>query len=188
AALGLSGIGANLSGGLRRAAPRAGISFPEILSGRHSARHLSLAPQPGRGRRRSSCGRFLPENRLQVPCGEVQAMTPLGKPLVFYLKYMAQMDSLYGGEGEELDLTGLKDATQVREMARTVGAAASEQAADFLELCGKRIDDHFTGLGIATLARKTNRARVVRDWDRGVEVRVSSVPGGSFFCGVFISA
>ena len=49
-------------------------------------------------------------------------MTPLGKPLVFSLKYIAEMDSLYGDseEGKEPDLTGLDDAQNVREMARVV--------------------------------------------------------------------
>src|SRR5216683_6925355 len=97
------------------------------------------------------------------PIRKVQAMTPLGKPLVFYLKYMAEMQGLYEPEyeGGKLDLTGLEDANHFREMARTVGAAASEQAADFLELCGKGIEEHFNGLGIATLANKKRRSAVV---------------------------
>ena len=117
-------------------------------------------------------------------------MTPLGKPLVFYLKYMAEMDRLYGNpeyDGEEPDLTGLDKTEQVREMARTVGAAAFEQAADFLELCGKGIENYFTGLGIATLTKKRKRAYVVRDWWWGAGVQVPSVPGG-FSCGVSLTA
>lgn len=116
-------------------------------------------------------------------------MTPLGKPLVFYLKYMAEMDRLYGHpEGEEPDLTGLDDREHIREMARTVGAAAYEQVADFLELCGKGIEDHFTGLGIATLASKTRRAFVVRNWNWNARIQVSSLPGGWFSVGVFVRA
>jgi hypothetical protein len=117
-------------------------------------------------------------------------MTPLGKPLVFYLKYFPEMQSLYEPEyeGGDPDLSGLDDAEHVREMARTVGAAACEQVADFLELCGKGIEAHFVGLGIATLTKKTRRARVVREWERGVQIHVSSVPGGWFSCGVFVSA
>lgn len=115
-------------------------------------------------------------------------MTPLGKPLVFHLKYMAEMNRIYGHEeGEEPDLTGLDDAQRVREMARTVGDAACEQVADFLELCGKGIEDHFTGLGIARLALKAKRATVVRNWDWYRRVHDSSRPGGSFYCGVFVS-
>jgi hypothetical protein len=117
-------------------------------------------------------------------------MTPLGKPLVFYLKYMAEMNRLYYPEdhGGERDLTGLNDAEQVLEMARTVGAAAHEQVADFLELCGRGIEAHFTGLRIATLTSRSRRATAVRDWQWGAQVNVSSVPGGGFTCGVHVTA
>jgi hypothetical protein len=116
-------------------------------------------------------------------------MMPLGKAMVFHLKYMAEMNRIYGhDEGEEPDLTGLDDAEHVREMARTVGAAAYEETADFLELCGKGIENHFIGLGIAMLANKRKRAYVVRNWAWEAGVQVSSVPGGSFYCGVFVSA
>jgi hypothetical protein len=116
-------------------------------------------------------------------------MTPLGKPLVFHLKYMAEMNRIYGHEEDEKpDLMGLEDAEQVREMARTVGAAAYEQAADFVELCGKRIEDHFIGLGIATLAKRRKRAYVINNWSCSADFRISSVPGGAFSCGVWITA
>ncbi len=99
---------------------------------------------------------------------------------------------LYSGglleEGEERDLTGLENAEHVLEMARIVGAAASEQMADFLELCGKGIVDHFTGLGIETLAKKRTRAYIVRNWQSAVTLQVSSVPGGKFWCGVSVNA
>jgi hypothetical protein len=95
-------------------------------------------------------------------------MTPLGKPLVFCLKYWTEMERLYGdsenSEGLELDLAGLDDAQHIREMARTVGAAAHEQGGEILDLCGKGIDDHFNGLGVAKLSSKRKRATVVRDW------------------------
>ncbi len=67
-------------------------------------------------------------------------MTPLGKALVFYLKYMAEMDRLYAdlAEGEERDLTGLEDAEQLLERARSVGDAASNEVVDFLGLCRQR--------------------------------------------------
>jgi hypothetical protein len=84
-------------------------------------------------------------------------MTPLGKPLVFYLKYLAEMNRLYDDpeyHGIEPDLTELQDAEQVRGMARTVGSAAYEQAADFVERCGESIEKHFTDLGIATFGNK----------------------------------
>jgi hypothetical protein len=118
-------------------------------------------------------------------------MTPLGKPLVFYLKYMAEMNRFYGDPeyyGGEPDLAGVDGADQVREMARTVGAAASEQVADFLELCGKGIEDHFVGMGIATLEKKAKRSRLVDYWEWSAKYHVSSVPGGWFYCGLLVSA
>jgi hypothetical protein len=116
-------------------------------------------------------------------------MKPLGKPLLFCLKYMTEMKHLCDPDehGGDLDLTGLDDAEQVREMARTVGEVASEQAAEFLELCGKRIEAHFTGLGIAKLTNKANRATVrsKRYWYRNVHCSPSS--NGWFSCGVGVS-
>ena len=116
-------------------------------------------------------------------------MTQLGKPLVFHLKYMAEMNRLYGhDEGEEPDLSDLSDAERVMEMARAVGATAYEQAADFLELCGKEIEQHFAGLGIAVLAKKKKRSFVLDWWSWGATFDVPSVPGGRFSCGAFLSA
>jgi len=113
-------------------------------------------------------------------------MTSLGKPLIFYLKYVAEMDLLYADhdEGDEPDLTGLEDLDRVREMAHHVGDAASAQAADFLEKCAKGIEDHFIGLRIATFASQKKRAYLVYNWRWDAKVRVSSVPGGEFECGV----
>jgi hypothetical protein len=118
-------------------------------------------------------------------------MTQLGKPLAFYLRYMAEMNRLHDDPeygGEKPDLTGLDDAENVLQMARTVGAAAFEQAADYLELCGKGIEAHFSGLGIATLASKKKRAAVARDWFWKARVLVPSVPKGWFLCGVSLTA
>ena len=117
-------------------------------------------------------------------------MTPLGKPLVFYLKHMAEMNRLYQDleEGEERDLKGLDDPEHVMKMTRTVGDAACEHVADFLQACGKEIEDHFARLGIATLAKKAKRAWVAANWDWSAKYQVASVPGGWFYCGVWITA
>lgn len=117
-------------------------------------------------------------------------MTPLGKPLVFYLKYFAEMQRLYEVDSEdgEPDLMGLDNAEHVREMARTVGDTASEQAGDFLELCGKSIEDHFTSLENVRLTKKRSRTYVVKNWDWGARVYVSSKPDDWFACGASIYA
>jgi hypothetical protein len=117
-------------------------------------------------------------------------MTPLGEPVVFYLRYMAEMSRLCfpDDHGGEPDLTGLKNADRVKDMARIVGDLACERVADFLELCAKGIEEHFTGQRIGTVERKKTRAFMKRNWDCGLRVDVASVPGGSFWCGLFISA
>jgi len=117
-------------------------------------------------------------------------MTPLGEPVVFYLKYMAEMNRLcFPDESAgELDLTGLENAQKVKEMARIVGDLACERVADFLELCARTIEEHFKGLRIATLERKKTRAYMKKYWEWGARVNVASVPGGSFWCGVSVSA
>src|SRR5437868_2358081 len=117
-------------------------------------------------------------------------MTPLGKPLVFHLKYMAEMNRLYGhvDQGELPKLTGLDDAEQVVKMVRTVGAEAYEQAADFLEECGKAVVDHFTSLG-ATIGSKTKRSYIVRNWYWYADgISHSSAPGGEFSFGLRLTA
>ena len=117
-------------------------------------------------------------------------MTPLGEPVVFYLKYMAEMNRLCfpDDHGGEPDLTALKSAEKVKEMARIVGDLACERVADFLEICATRIEDHFTGLRIGTLDRKKTRTFMKRYWYWETRVNVSSVPGGSFWCGIWITA
>ena len=117
-------------------------------------------------------------------------MTPLGKSMVFNLKYMDEFGLLLDDpeKGKEPDLTGLDDAEHIRKMVRTVGAAADEQAADFLELCAKRIEDHFIALGISTLDKKRKRNYVLRQWSWGTRVYVSSAPGSWFSCGCDTSA
>lgn len=116
-------------------------------------------------------------------------MTPLGKSLIFYLKYPAEMNRLcaQADDDENPDLTaGLEDAERVLKMARAVGAEASREAADFLKVCAAQIENHFTGLGIVTLASPKSRRFLERKWEWSVNVLVNSVRYGSFWCGVSI--
>ena len=118
-------------------------------------------------------------------------MTPLGKPLVFHLKYMAEMNHLYGHSqfaGEKPDVTGLGDPDVVCEMARIVGESAYELAADFIELCAKDIESHFQATGITTLEGSRRRPYIRCYWEWGVWVRVPAVPGGVFGCGIKVTA
>ena len=118
-------------------------------------------------------------------------MPELGKPLVFHLKYLAEMYRLHNeaeDDFEAADFTGLADVDQVQKMAHVVGDLADEEAAEFLELCGRRIEEHFSNVPIATIVKKRGRPYVRRNWCWEVRIADSSVPGGWFWCGLFISA
>jgi hypothetical protein len=117
-------------------------------------------------------------------------MTSLGKAVVFHLTYMAEMKQLYGNtvDGNLPDLSGLKNAKRVREMARAVGAAAYEQAADFVEQCGHGIEDHFAGLGIATVVKKRKWAGVLESWSSETGITVESVGDKVIWFGAWLTA
>jgi hypothetical protein len=110
-------------------------------------------------------------------------MTPLGKSLSFLLKYPAEMEQLYG-KGEDADLEGLEDPEVVRKMARAVGAQAYEEAAQLLEECGKKVEDHFTALGIAKMDRRIRRSSILRDWLWQARVVLTSASDAWFWAGV----
>ena len=78
-------------------------------------------------------------------------MAMLGEALVFHLQYMVEMNR-YLEEGDRSKLS-----PDAQEMVRQVGAAAYEQAADFLALCDERIERHFCGLGATLLTRRSRR-------------------------------
>ena len=115
-------------------------------------------------------------------------MTPLGKVLVFYLKYPAEMAHLYENpvikNGEEPDLTDLEDAERVREMARAVGDAAYLEAVEFLELCGEKVEEHITSLGNVTLFKRARKSAILEYWQWSVNVRLATTSQSSLTCGV----
>jgi hypothetical protein len=116
-------------------------------------------------------------------------MTELGKPVVLWLKHMSEMNRLYYPEdydGEKL--VGLDDPTKINEMARAVGDRASDQVAEFLEMCGDAIEKHFASMKIAKPARRRTRSYVRTNWEWGTRVYVPSAGPGWFSCGVYISA
>src|SRR5215471_5541388 len=87
-------------------------------------------------------------------------MTPLGKSLVFYLKYWTEMQRLYEGDGGELE--GLPEPQQTREMAQEIGDKACRQGADLLEACAGQLEQHFKSIG--KCLRITSRKIVERNW------------------------
>jgi hypothetical protein len=117
-------------------------------------------------------------------------MTPLGKSLVFYLKYPVEMDHLYVSGGEHVDLSGLENPEQVRKMASAIGDAADKEATSFLEHCADRVDDYFESLRVGKINSRSKRATIMRNWY--VQARLEQetsmpVPGGRwFFYGIMI--
>lgn len=116
-------------------------------------------------------------------------MTSLGKSLIFYLRYPAEMYQLYERpeyEDEAPDMTDLEGAEHIREMTNTVGAAAYQQAADFLKACAMKIEDHFRALGNVKFAVRAAPKAILKHWTWYARCEVASVPGGWFWCGVSI--
>jgi hypothetical protein len=114
-------------------------------------------------------------------------MATLGKAITFYLRYPAEMDRLYWQpeiDGAETDLSGLDDAENVQRMASSVGEAASNEVADFLLECGKRIEDYLLRLKSLTLTKQSRLPVVRRKWDWQAKVLVHSDDCRSFYCGV----
>jgi hypothetical protein len=87
-------------------------------------------------------------------------MTPLGKSIVFYLKYRTEMQRL--NEGESGDLEGLSEPEKTREMAQAVGEKANRQAADLLEACAVELQQHFSSIGKCLSI--TSRKMIERKW------------------------
>jgi hypothetical protein len=110
-------------------------------------------------------------------------MTPLGKSLVFYLKYPAEMARL-SGESEELDLTGLEDAERVREMATAVGAAATNEGVELLVECAEKIKTHFRALANVVLGKEARRSTIFHNWMWYGIIGHTSVLNGWVQCGI----
>jgi hypothetical protein len=118
-------------------------------------------------------------------------MPPLGKSLVFALKYPAEMSRLYWtpkDSGNDPDLSGLDEAQAKRvvNMASAVGEAACEEAADFLEVCADRIEEYLRTLQFKTVTRP-KRGIVKRRWFFRASVEpVTGKSGWRFEYGVSI--
>src|SRR5581483_8000424 len=87
-------------------------------------------------------------------------MAQLGKSLVFYFKYWNEMQRLCNSEDEVLE--GLPEPEKTREMAKTIGRKASEQATELLEACSVSVEEHFNAIG--NCGRITSRGVVERKW------------------------
>lgn len=94
-------------------------------------------------------------------------MVKLGKCLVFYLKYPAEMNQLYWDPretGEKPRLNGLKDSEKVMTMIESVGDAACREAAAFLETCAERIEPQLQSVGAAHRKRRNLETTWAMEW------------------------
>jgi hypothetical protein len=98
-------------------------------------------------------------------------MAEVGKCLLFYLKYPAEMERLFRAEDPKLE--GLPDAEKTLEKIRRVGNAADREAADFVESCAPGIEQR---LRTITSVRRI-RSNPEKTW--GVKFRVGSTVAAS---------
>src|SRR5262245_35509225 len=71
-------------------------------------------------------------------------MATLGKCLLFWLKYPAEMDRLY--VEEERKVEGLPNPDRVLDKISLVGDTACREVADFLETCVPGIEGHLRAI------------------------------------------
>ena len=82
-------------------------------------------------------------------------MAELGKCLLFYLKYPAEMARLY--ETEEPDTDGLSNPNETLGKIRRVGDAGSREGAELLEVCFEAVKPHFDALGFKRTGADPNK-------------------------------
>jgi hypothetical protein len=107
-------------------------------------------------------------------------MATLGKCLLFYLKYAAEMDRLY--ETNEPKFEGLPNEEQVLEKIKLVGDTACREGADLLEACAPGIEKHFRAIS----AIQRTRNKLENTWGLKFQVAPSKTKGRSFEIGVDI--
>jgi hypothetical protein len=105
-------------------------------------------------------------------------MANLGKCLLFYLKYPAEMERLY--EAEEPNVEGLPD--RVLEKIKLVGDTANREVAEFLETCVPGIDEHFRA--ISDVQRSRNNLE--KTWELRFKVAPIKAADRHFELGVCI--
>jgi hypothetical protein len=107
-------------------------------------------------------------------------MSNLGKCLLFYLKYSADMERLY--EADKPKVEGLPDPETVLNKVRHVGDTANREAAELLDLCGPAIEDRFRS--ISAVRRKRNNVELT--WDLEFRICAKRAAHRRFLVGVGI--
>ena len=110
-------------------------------------------------------------------------MSALGRCLVFHLKYAPEMKRLYWTE-DAPPPAGLDKPERVMEMVKAVGDTACEDAADLLQICAKRIEEHFGAFARCKIVSR--RETMERHWYTWCRVDLADIPGRKFLAGVTI--
>ena len=105
-------------------------------------------------------------------------MTHLGKCLLFYLKYPAEMARLF--EAKEPKFDGLPNPDKLKQTIKMVGDAAGQEAAKFLETCAPIIEEHFNA--ISRFRRTRNKMNL--DWHLEFRVTTRRAADRHFLIGV----
>lgn len=107
-------------------------------------------------------------------------MASIGKCLLFYLKYWAEMGRLY--DEDEPNVDGLPDPDRTLEKVWAVGDAACREVAEFLETFAPGIEAHFRP--ISTVERVRNNLENM--WELRFRVTPKRVPNRRFEVGVSV--
>src|SRR5450830_1744056 len=99
-------------------------------------------------------------------------MANLGKCMLFYLKYAAEMERLY--EAEEPKVEGLPNPDRVLEKIKLVGDTANREVAEFLETCVPGIEEHFRAISTV------QRTRIKDMWGLHFKVAPKKATGRQF--------
>jgi hypothetical protein len=105
-------------------------------------------------------------------------MAHLGKCMLFYLKYTAEMERLY--ESEKPKVEGLPNPDQVLKKINLVGDTAKREVAEFLETCVPGIDEHFRAISVV---QRINTRDI---WGLSFKVAPKKAPERQFWIGVYI--
>ncbi len=105
-------------------------------------------------------------------------MANLGKCVLFYLKYAAEMERLY--EAKVPKVEGLLNPDQVREKIELVADTAKREVAAFLETFVPGIDEHFRAISTVQRIYKKNM------WELEFEVAPRDATDRHFWIGVCI--
>jgi len=105
-------------------------------------------------------------------------MANVGKCLLFYLKYPAEMERLY--EATERKLEELPNSDRVLEKIDLIGDAACREAADLLEICAPPIEEHFRKISIV----QRTRNNLAKMWELRFQVAGTKGTSRGFQIGV----